>query len=93
MASQVGPKDFSQLYYASIDGFEAREYIIAKIGEEQLPAFELWAFNSTQPFKYDDSARFLWNQTHRNCTLIGSLRTSIMRMVDYWQERFKEGVS
>jgi hypothetical protein len=90
MASPVGLKDFSQLYFASNENFDARKYIIDKIGEENLLSFELWAFKANAPIQYDESARFLWNQVHRNCPLIGSLKSSIMRMVDYWQERFKD---
>lgn len=90
MASPVSIKDFSQLYFASNENFDARKYIIDKIGAEHLTAFELWAFNSKHPIQYDESARFLWNQSHRGCPLIGTLKTSVMRMVDYWQERFNE---
>jgi hypothetical protein len=90
MASPVGLKDFSQLYFASTEDFDARSYIVSKIGEENLTSFELWAFNSNYPIQYDESARFLWNQVHRGCPLIGTLKTSVMRMVDYWQERFKD---
>ncbi len=90
MTLPVGLKDFSQLYFASTENFDARKYIIGKIGENHLAAFELWAFNSSTPVQYDESARFLWNQVHRNCPLIGSLKTSIMRMIDFWEERFKD---
>ena len=89
MASPVGLKDFSQLYFACSDSFDARKYIIDKIGEENVPAFELWAFNSSYPIQYDESARFLWNQTHRATPLIGDRKVSITKMVDYWKERFE----
>lgn len=86
MSSEIGIKDFSHLYFSSHDeNFDARGYIIAKIGEEKLVDFEFWAFNSKSPVQYDESLRFLWNQAHRGAPLIGSLRTSIMRMVDYWE--------
>ena len=85
----MGFKHFSPSYQLYDESFDAREYIKSKIGEPNIPAFELWAFNST-PHAYDASVRFLWNQTHRTCPLIGSYKSSIMRMVDYWEERFKD---
>ena len=90
MALPVGLKDFSQLYLSHCEDFDGRKYIVDKIGEENLPAFELWAFNSSYPVQYDESVRFLWNQTHRGCPLIGPLKVSVNRMVDYWLERFKD---
>ena len=90
MASQVGFKDFSQLYYMSNEPFDAKAYITAKVGKDNIAAFELWAFNSTAPINYDESARFLWNQSHRGCPLVGSYKSAIMRICDYWQERFTD---
>jgi len=89
MASPVLPRDFSQVYFAATDNFDAERYIIDKIGNENLAGFELWAFNAKTPVKYDESVRFLWNKAHRGVPLIGSYKTCIMRMVDYWLERFQ----
>lgn len=90
MSSTVQPKDFSQVYFSANDTFDAERYIIDNIGNENLAAFELWAFNAKTPVKYDESVRFLWNKAHRGVPLIGSYKTTIMRMVDYWKERIKD---
>ncbi len=82
-----GVRDFFQVYFT--DQFDARKYISEQVGEDNMPAFELWAFKANAPMQYDESARFLWNLHHRSCPLIGSYKTCIMRIVDYWQERFK----
>lgn|GEM_PF-5961935 len=91
--SAVQPRDFNQVYFSATEQFDAERYIIAKIGNENLSAFELWAFDSKVPVKYNENEsvklRNLWNKAHRGVPLIGSFKTSIMRMVDYWQETFR----
>jgi hypothetical protein len=89
MASPVFPRDVQQVYFTPIEHFDAERYIIDNIGNDNLSGFELWAFNAKTPVKYDESVRFLWNKAHRGVPLIGSYKTTIMRMVDYWNERFK----
>lgn len=85
MALPVVPKDFSQLYFATTDNIDIRKYVVEEIGEDNMSSFEQWAFNSRYPLAYDESIRFLWNQSHRGCPLIGSLKSSVMRMIDYWK--------
>lgn len=88
--SSVQPRDFSDVVFAVNEKtFDAERYIIDNIGNDNLSAFELWAFDSKVPVKYDESVRMLWNKSHRGFPLNGSYQTCIMRMVDYWNERFK----
>jgi hypothetical protein len=89
-ANPYEKKEFAHLFLATMEDIHGYQMVCSQIGEDNIHDFECWAFGAQflgRPIKYDEAARFLWNNRHWQRMLTCPLKEAIQKMIDYWNEK------